>query len=403
MEITYVVSQYPARSETFIAREMQELVRRNNDVTIGRLRWTDTDAGLAVNGATLLPLHSNPLGWLLGIGWGLRHAPDCVAQMVRDLRTASPGSGIWWRLLIIALISLSLSRSLSAAPPDHIRAHFLDSESIAAHWMSRLLGVPYSITVHTRTTRFPDSLLQHIAENASVCVAVSHEVKEQTERFANLPRSVCLIRNGIRIPNRAPSRPSPSPEVRLLAVGRLIEKKGFDTLLDACALVRSWLRPVRCTIIGDGPLRAALLEQARTLHLSPYVTFRGAQPNDHVLRALHQHDLLVMPSRPTDEGDRDGIPTVLIEAMAHETFVVASDFAGIPELVDHNVTGRLVPPGNPVALARTLAASADQPRARSRMETQGRRRIKRDFNLVHEVGTLQSLLHRVEERPPVGP
>jgi glycosyltransferase involved in cell wall biosynthesis len=103
-----------------------------------------------------------------------------------------------------------------------------------------------------------------------------------------------------------------------------------------------------------------------------------------------------MPSRPTAEGERDGIPTVLIEAMAHSTVVVASDFAGIPELVHDGLTGRLVPPESPVALARTLSSLSNRPGERDYMRRQGRKRILRDYNLEREVGKLQALMRSVK-------
>lgn len=392
MNITYILSQYPARSETFIAREMRELVRRGDDLTIARLRWSDTGSGMRVEDATVLDLHWNPIDWLLGLGWGIAKAPRVILRIGRDIGTAATLSSLWWRLLVLALVALALGRSLRRQPPDHLRAHLLDSEAIVARWLSQLLGVPYSVTIHTLTTRFPPPLLRRTVEDASFCATISQETKHMVEALASQTPPVRLIRNGVRIPV-CPSRSQrTSSPVRLLIVGRLIEKKGFDVLLDACSLLRAWIRPFQCTVIGDGPLRPSLEDQARQQGLTPFVTFHGAQPNEEVLRAIRRHDILAMPSRPTETGDRDGIPTVLIEAMAHGTFVVASAFAAIPELIADGETGRLVPPGDPEALARALARAVDRPQEVARMRMRGRARIVRDFNLAREVGTLQTLI-----------
>lgn len=397
MQITYILSQYPARSETFIAREMQELARQGHDITIARLRWSDTESGMTVDSATVLPLPWSPLNWLRGLGWGAVRAPRVLLQIGRDLLDARSLSLEWGRLLLLALISLSLARRLHPCRTDHFRAHFLDSEAISAHWIGRLLDAPYSVTAHTLKTRFPARLLRRVAEGASFCAGISMEAHDLITTLAPDQSNVHLIRNGIRIPEPPSSSRSPSPPIRLLAVGRLIEKKGFNILLEACSLLQTWLRPARCTIIGDGPLRSALDAHIHQQGLSRHVTLAGPQPNDDVLRAIRQHDVLVMPSRPTPTGQRDGIPTVLIEAMAHGTSVVASAFAGIPELVDHGVTGRLVPPNNPRALARALATTMDRPAHAARMRQQGRERIVRDFNLAREVGRLHCLMRQSVE------
>jgi glycosyltransferase involved in cell wall biosynthesis len=394
MQITYILSQYPARSETFIAREMRELARQGHDITIARLRWSDTQSGMSVDSATVLPLPWSPLTWLRGLAWGAVRAPRALLHIGRDLLDARALSLQWGRLLLLALIALSLARRLHQHPTEHLRAHFLDSESIAAHWIARLLDVPYSVTAHTLNTRFSPRLLRRVAEKASFCAGISVEVRDLLTTLAPDQPNVHLVRNGLQVPD-APSTPRlPSPPLRLVAVGRLIEKKGFDVLLEACSLLRAWLRPLRCTLIGDGPLRSALDAQIRRQGLARHVTLAGARPNDDVLRAIRRHDVLVMPSRPTPTGERDGIPTVLIEAMAHGTSVVASAFAGIPELIDHGLTGRLVPPNNPQALARALAATMDRPVQTVCMCRRGRERITRDFNLTREVARLHHLMRQ---------
>ena len=180
--------------------------------------------------------------------------------------------------------------------------------------------------------------------------------------------------------------------LRLLAVGRLVEKKGFDVLLKACAHLLSRGCSFRCSIIGDGPLRDSLRAQARNLNVAHRVAFRGAESNEVVLRAMQKHDVLVMPSRPARDGTRDGIPTVLMEALSHGTPVVASKFAGIPELIEDGGTGRLVPPEDSVALARTLHRMFAHPQQASAMAKAGRERVRRDFNLIHEVQRLNTLI-----------
>jgi len=392
MEIAYIVSQYPARSETFIAREIEQLRARGHRLLIAPLRWSDTAEGLRVEGADLLGLQWNPLDWLLSSAWALSRRPRQVVQMGRDLCVAPLFSATWWRLLILGLVSLALAREVKDHPVDHLRAHFLDSEAIAAFWMSRLLDVPFSLTLHTRSTRFPSSLLRRVARASSFCAAISDETQRMAERLTGRDARVGMVRNGVSLsPSLQPrSGPRAPPIWRLLAVGRLVGKKGFDTLLSACRLLRDWGRPLRCDIIGDGPYRERLLEQAQRLKIGHIVTFHGAQPNDAVYRALRQHDVLVAPSRPTREGDRDGLPTVIIEALSCGIPVVATSFAAIPELVADGQTGRLVPPDAPIALARALRRLFDRPRHAFRMGRRGREQVRRRFQLQREVEKLDA-------------
>ncbi len=397
MQITYILSQYPAQSETFIAREMQELVRQGDTITIARLRWSDTGEGLRVRDATVLPLQWNPVQWLLGIGWGLRNAPECLPPMIRDLFRSVPFSALWWRLLMLLLVSLSLARLLDGHPTTHLRAHFRDSESITAYWLGALLDLPYSVTVQTvKPPRFPSSLLRRVLKSASFCAATSQETKQMLEKRASQQNVVPLIHSGIQVPT-LPSSSSTTRPLKILAVGRLVKKKGFDTLLDACHLLHHWLLPFQCTIIGDGPLRQSLLAQTHRLNLESRVVFRGACSNETVLRSMRQHNVLAMPSRSTEEGDRDGLPNVLIEAMAHGTPVVASNFAGIPELVKHGVTGLLVPPADPISLARVLRTTSNSPGHVSFMQTRAREYIEREFVLSREVGRLQTVIRETTE------
>lgn len=393
MRIAYVLSQYPARSETFIAREMQELSSQGNDLTIARLRWSDTNAGMGVSGAEVLSLKWNPIEWMLGVQWAARKAPRSLGRIGRDLLVAARPSLTWVRLLLLGLISLALARTLSNKSVEHVRAHFLDSEAIAAFWISRLLGVPFSLTLHTLEVRFSPSLLKDIVENAAFCAVISEDVKGRLLETAARPTEVVLIRNGVRLPEECPfAFPSSPPTWRLLAVGRLVEKKGFDVLLKACAHLFSRGCSFRCTLIGDGPLLDSLRAQARNLNVAHRVAFRGAESNEVVLRAMQQHDVLVMPSRPARDGTRDGIPTVLMEALSHGMPVVASNFAGIPELVEDGVTGRLVPPNDSVALARALHHMFDHPQQASAMAKAGRERVRRRFNLAYETQRLNTLI-----------
>jgi len=191
-----------------------------------------------------------------------------------------------------------------------------------------------------------------------------------------------------------------------VSVGRLVEKKGFSYLLEATAFLRArGSSPGRVTIIGDGPLRQELLEQARQLAIDDIVEFRGAREPAEVLEALEGSDLFTLPCVIAADGDRDSMPVVVKEALAMELPVVATDEVGLPEVVDE-AWGRLVPPRDPRQLADALEELlALEPATRAKMGRAGRAFVLEYANLERETDKLVNLIREVvtlakRESPP---
>jgi glycosyltransferase involved in cell wall biosynthesis len=179
--------------------------------------------------------------------------------------------------------------------------------------------------------------------------------------------------------------------VRLLGVARLVPKKGLDVLLEALAVLPPDLH-WRYEHVGAGPLRQALEAQAARLGLADRVAWRGALPQDEVVEAYRRADLFVLASRVAQDGDRDGLPNVLLEAGALELAAVASDLAAIPELIEDGVNGRLVPPDDPPALALALAALIIEPAMRLRLGRAARRRVLERFAMEPGIDRLAARL-----------
>jgi glycosyltransferase involved in cell wall biosynthesis len=191
---------------------------------------------------------------------------------------------------------------------------------------------------------------------------------------------------------RDPARPA-----RLLGVARLVPKKGIELLLEALARLPAELH-WRYEHVGGGPLRDPLAGLAARLGLAGRVTWRGPLPQDEVLAAYRAADLFVLASRIAPDGDRDGLPNVLLEAGATELAIVASRVAAVPELVEAGVNGWLVPPDDPGALAQTLAAAICDPAARLRLGRAGRRRVLGRFAMEPGIDRLALRLGGLLER-----
>jgi glycosyltransferase involved in cell wall biosynthesis len=159
------------------------------------------------------------------------------------------------------------------------------------------------------------------------------------------------------------------------------EVKGHRYLIDACARLNERGVPFECDLIGEGPQREAIEAQVRAAGLDHFVRFRGARPRHEVLQSLRDADVKVLPSVPTAQGKREGIPVVLMEAMACEVPVISSRLSGIPELVEHGVSGLLVEPRDVDGLVESLARLASDRALRDTMGQEGRRKVQREFDL----------------------
>jgi glycosyltransferase involved in cell wall biosynthesis len=352
MRLTVLVDHYPALSETFVVNEILALDRIGHDVTVETAAWAEH----AMPVPPAVPVHcwdedgnaarARDLAWLVA-----RHPLACLRDLldrrrwrreekVRPLRVLAPAA-----------------RRVAARGDAHLHAHFAAGVALDALRLGRMLGLRYSVTAHAyEIFRAPANLpekLERAALSAGECeYSVRHLRGLVADGHAERVHVVTMGVDHDHFRRRTPYAGGRS----VLAVGRLVEKKGFRHLLDAAARV-----PLdRLTIVGDGPLRGELEAQARALHLDDVVHFAGAKHAAGVRDALEEADLVVISAVPVPDGDRDVLPLIAGEALAMEVPVVASDFVGLPEVV-REPWGRVVPPADPEALALAIADVLDRP------------------------------------------
>jgi glycosyltransferase involved in cell wall biosynthesis len=182
-----------------------------------------------------------------------------------------------------------------------------------------------------------------------------------------------------------------SAALRVLCVASFEEVKGHRVLLEACRLLQQRGVAFECDLVGDGPLGGEIRARIARYGLASRVRLHGPRTRDEIVRLLGSADVFALASVPTRAGKREGIPVVLMEAMASELPVVASRLSGIPELVEHGVSGLLAPPGDAAAFAEALAVLAGDPSRRAAMGRAGRERVQRDFDLGRNAATLAEL------------
>jgi glycosyltransferase involved in cell wall biosynthesis len=286
-------------------------------------------------------------------------------------------------------------RSRGAAPV-HVHAHFAHDPALVGMITARLTGLRYTFTAHARDLlQIPvGALAARAAEAEAVvtCCAVNADYLTSVVPAAQRP-PVEVIHHGVDL-ERFPWRPSqPARTVPVIvSVGRLVAKKGFADLLHALGSVADAGGRFKCSIYGDGPERADLVELRDRLGLGELVRFHGAQGGDRIVAALGEADLFVLTPRVTADGDRDGIPNVLVEAMSTGLPVVTTTAGGIAELVEHDRNGLMTTPGDVAGVARLVLDLLGDPALRRRLGAAARLTVERSYDVDAAAGRLERLL-----------
>jgi colanic acid/amylovoran biosynthesis glycosyltransferase len=391
-KIGYVVKMYPRFSETFIVTELLAMQSIGVDCEIFSLRPPADPrfhASLAQVSAPVSYLRSEGLRaadlWtLLGTARAeLSSLADHIDELLRaDVRDAAQA---------VQLALLVRRRGIT-----HLHAHFASVATTVARLAARLAGVTYSLTAHAKDIFHSevdaDELRRKLADADSVVTVSRYNLQHLRDTFGADAARVRLVYNGLDLDEFGYSEPLDRPPV-IAAVGRLVEKKGFDDLLTAVALLREQDRPVRLELVGTGLLEDALAAQVVELGLQDVVTLHGALPQEEVRRIVRGAAVFAAPCVVAEDGNRDGLPTVVLEAMALGTPCVATPVTGIPEVVTDGVTGLLVPERDPAALAAALARVLDHPELAGSLTKAARSLIEAEFDARHQARAVAEGFH----------
>ena len=361
MQLAYILGAYPQPSETFIAHEVEGLRARGHRVELFSLF---TPSAGPVDGVTY--------GWASAPARALRRVAGEAARRALAAR---------WQ------------REFHARGIEAIVAHFGSLPSTVA--LDAVGELPFYLSLHARDIYVEAERLDEKLRRATATFTCTHaNAQFLREKYPACVERLHLIYHGLPaawLHAPPPARPrEPDEPLRLLASGRLVEKKGFSGLLAACARLRI---PFILRILGDGPLRSALAAQGKRLGLSGMVEWPGWATPAQVRAAYAWADLFCCPSLPGDDGDRDGLPNVLVEAMSTGLPAVGSAFSGIPEAIDDEVSGLLVPPGDVAALAAALTRCAD-PRLRQRLGEMAAARIRTSFSSESWLDRLEEIIRK---------
>jgi glycosyltransferase involved in cell wall biosynthesis len=290
--------------------------------------------------------------------------------------------------------ALELATCVAQRGIDHLHAHFGSAATSVARVAARISGRPYSFTAHAKDIFHTDvdhsDLERKLADAHHVVTVSDYNLQHLRHVFPTATRAVHRVYNGVDL-DRFGFEPGPRRH-EIVAVGRLVEKKGFAVLVDAVALLAAQGLQVPCLVAGDGPLAEELAARARAAGVQHLMRFLGPLPENEIRALVAGAAVLAAPCVVGSDGNADGLPTVLLEALALGTPCVSTYVTGIPEAVRHESTGLLVPPGDATALAAALERLlADEP-LRERLARQGRALVEEEFDLRRQARALRSLV-----------
>jgi glycosyltransferase involved in cell wall biosynthesis len=420
--VGYLLKTYPKLSETFILNEIVQLERLGTRLHLFSLKRPSIrekfHPAVCEVQAPVTYVRRDPLFVRLGrfLSTGVRNdpldaTPEVLEHLVLFVRNPIRYlSTLWFHLRLPEKRRLKdfvqaglLTRAMQRRKIQHLHAHFANVPTSVAELVHHFCGITFSFTAHAKDIYLTkDCELARKIRGAKFVLTCTGYNKKYLEAVGRGSTPIHLAYHGVDLSRfRAlDAAPRPDGPPQLLSVGRFCEKKGFAYLIQACRILKERGREFSCAIVGWGPARGQLESLIAELGLASHVSLVAEMTQDRLVGMYREAEMFVLPCILGDDGDRDGIPNVLIEAMAMRVPVVSTEVSGIPELVDHMQSGLLVPEKNAAALAEAMELLLSRPDLRARFGETGRAKVMRQFTLEHNVGVVQELLMAAAGGPP---
>ena len=394
----YLVSRYPAVSHTFILQEVLRLRRARTEVHVASVNAPDrsqeamTAEERSEADRTFVLKRRGLLGLIadfLTVFW--HDGIQLPGTVLLALTSAGPDLGRLLKAFFYLGEAIVVAAWMQRRGIERLHVHFATPAATVGMLAGRLRKVPYSITVHG-PDEFYDVSAYGLREKflrARLITCISEYARSQVQRL--LPASEwnkCQVSHlGVDISRfDGVARGEPVDALRLICVGRLVAAKGQHVLLEALRRLHDWGHPATLTLVGDGPDRESLEAESRRLALTHYVEFAGALNHEEVSKAYGKADAFVLPSFA------EGLPVVLMEAMASRLPCVTTWITGVPELIKDRMNGLLVAPGDAQGLALALQELRASPRMRTRLGEAARDRVEASFEINRSVARFAALL-----------
>jgi len=388
----YLFERFPSFGQTFCYREVAELDRQDIASPIFSIRN---------------PKDEPQQDWDTRIVERVHYLPD-EKELLEYVRSAAKkqklGTEIvaaldeWGRRTDFLRLyqGIYVGLRLQTMGINHVHAHFAGMAARTAFWINKFFSITFSFTAHANDIFSPRQFeigLDKLVDTARVIVTeTDFAARFLRDRFSDRADRVRRIYNGLDLSEFTRADFSSNPPL-IIAVGRLIPKKGFGDLIRACALLAARGKSFRCEIIGEGPLKHELRRQIDEMCLQNSVELTGAKPQTQLRGRLAAANVFVLPSVIDPDGGMDNLPTVIMEAMPTRLPVVSTNIAGIPEMIIENETGFLIQPGDAVAMADAIETMIDDCSSAARLGQSGYERARTLFSIEKNVRELCALLN----------
>ena len=387
----YLFERFPSFGQTFCYREVAELDRQDIASPIFSIRNPKDEPAQDWDTRIVERVHYLP------------EEKELLEEVRRAVKKRKIGADIvaaldeWGRRTDFLRLNQAVHVGLRLRQMgiDHVHAHFAGMAARTAFWINNFFSITFSFTAHANDIFSPREFeigLDKLVDRARAIVTeTDYAARFLRERFSHRSDRVHRIYNGLDLAEFGRADFSSTPPL-IIAVGRLIPKKGFGDLVRACALLAEGGKSFRCEIIGEGPLKNELGRQIDEMHLQSNVVLTGAKPQTQLRGRLAAANVFVLPSVIDPDGGMDNLPTVIMEAMATGLPVVSTNIGGIPEMVIENETGFLVQAGDAEAMADAIETVISDCSSAARLGHSGYERARALFSIEKNVRELCALL-----------
>jgi len=401
-KIAFLLSQFPEMHETFILREFNGQKEKGMNFEIysykpcrDRIIHPEAEELIKMTVyANPVPLWSllyimarHPAGFLKALGYTL-------LSMLRRLHW--PLDMI--KVMVIFLRSLYFARIMEQHHITHIHSHWATMPTTGAQMIAKMTGISYSFTAHAWDIYLNDKTeLKQKIKNAEFAVTCTRANKSYIESLdgGSLGQKVFVNYHGVNLAKFSlRDEPGVRREALILAIGRLVEQKGFEYLIKACGILKRRSIPFRCVIIGNGPLQAHFETLITNLGLKGYVELAGSVTQEDIRNYFRNADVFAAPCVISSDGDRDGIPNVLLEALSVGVPVVGTGVSGLPEVLVDGQTGVVVSARDERSLSRGLERVITRQVPVDQMVQNGRAKMEEDFDMYRNVEELIGIFEK---------
>ncbi len=391
--IIYIIGTYPLLTTTFIDREIMRLIELGVNLQIFSIRrpprrspLSSFQYNLQKRVTYLLPIRITALIFS-HLYFSLLRPQRYFGSMVYLLSRPHPDFSSRIMTLLHFGEGVYFAYLIRKKNIYEIHAHFLDRVAVLAMVAKRLLGVPYSLSIHAGADIYvhPVLIQEKLLDSRHAVTCTRHNINHLESLVGNSIREkISYVPHGLNAANYKPEKKKNGAQI-ILAVGQLKRRKGFLQIIEVCKTLNEQGYEFQCEIIGDGPIYDILQEKILNYSLGEKVALRGALPFENVMECYRRATLFVMPCMQSEDGDVDGIPNVLLEAMAMKIPVISTKVSAIPELIIDQKNGLLVSPNNHDDLFDAIVNLLNSSEKRAILAENGRETIKSEFNIERNI------------------